>query len=111
MIDYCVQDGIALSYLKVTFFKNNDSCDDDYYLNQLSLIYEYSGNLKKDALMHILIYNEKDELIQFLVKRLDKGERLEEDGTDFVNLPRNELISRIVVCVTAHPLDFHQFKF
>lgn len=111
MINYCVQDGIDLRCLKVTFFKNNDTYDNDYYLNQLSFIYEYSGKLKEDALMHILIYNEKDELIQFLVKRLDEGEWLEEDDDDFVNLPRNELISRIVVCVTSHPLNFHQFKF
>ena len=111
MVDYCLQEGSGLTNLKVNFFKDNDVYDNDYFLNQLSLTYEYSGNLPEDVLMYILIYNEKDELIKFLVIRLDEGKNVEEEGEDFINLPHKELISRIVVCVTSHPLNFHKFKF
>lgn len=111
MVDYCIQEGGGLTDLKVNFFKDNDIYDDDYFLDQLSLTYEYSGRLSEDILMYILIYNEKDELIQFLLTRLDEGEWVEEEGEDFINMPHGEMISRIVVCTTAHPLNFHNLSF
>ena len=106
IVDYYIPKECGLTNLKVNFFKNNDIYDDDYFLDQLSLTYEYSGRLSKDVLMYILIYNEKDELIQFLLTRLDEGDWEEEEGEDFINIPHGEKISHIVICTTFHPINF-----
>ena len=105
------QPGTGLTELNMLFFKENENDEDGYFANQLQVNYDYSGKLATDLLMYILIYNDSDELIDYGLKRLDEGKRDEEDDSEFLNIPHDELISRIDVITTTHPVEFYNPKF
>ena len=92
-------------------FKENENDEDGYFANQLQVNYDYSGRLTTDLLMYILIYNDQDELIYYGLKRLDEGKQDEEEDSIFLNIPHGELISRIDVVTTTHPIEFYNPKF
>ena len=105
------QPGTGLTELNMLFFKENENNEDGYFANQLQVNYDYSGKLATDLLMYILVYNDSDELIDYSLKRLDEGARDEEDDSEFLNIPHDELISRIDVITTTHPVEFYNPKF
>ena len=101
----------GLEELNILFLKNNEYSDDEYFANQLTFNYDYSGSVKQDLLMYILMYNTDDELVQYALKRIDEGNWDEEEESYFINVPRGECISHIDVVTTTHPLEFHHFSF
>lgn len=105
------QPGTGLTELNMLFFKENENDEDGYFANQLQVNYDYSGRLTTDLLMYILIYNDQDELIYYGLKRLDEGKQDEEEDSIFLNIPHGELISRIDVVTTTHPIEFYNPKF
>ena len=105
------QPGTGLTELNMLFFKENENDEDGYFANQLQVNYDYSGKLATDLLMYIMVYNDSDELIDYSLKRLDEGARDEEDDSEFLNIPHDELISRIDVITTTHPVEFYNPKF
>lgn len=105
------QSGTGLTELNMLFFKENENDEDGYFANQLQVNYDYSGRLTTDLLMYILIYNDQDELIYYGLKRLDEGKQDEEEDSIFLNIPHGELISRIDVVTTTHPIEFYNPKF
>lgn len=105
------QPGTGLTELNMLFFKENENDENGYFANQLQVNYDYSGKLETDLLMYIMVYNDGDELIYYSLMRLDEGERDEEDGSCFLNIPHGELISRIDVITTTHPIVFYSPKF
>lgn len=105
------QPGTGLSELNLMFFKEHEYEDDEYFANQLSVKFDYSGKIKTDLLMYILIYNDRDELINFALKRLDSGDMDEEEDDAFMNIPHGELVSRIDVVTTTHPIELYNPKF
>ena len=105
------QPGTGLTELNMLFFKENENDEEGYFANQLQVNFDYSGRLITDLLMYILIYNDQDELIYYGLKRLDEGKQDEEEDSTFLNIPHEELISRIDVVTTTHPIEFYNPKF
>lgn len=104
LVQYVIEEYIGISEIKSVFFKGHEN-DGEYWTNQLSFTTIFSGKVKTRSLMYFLFYNEENELVEWLVKDIWDKNYKNKTMKDFVNLPLNVKIERIIVYVGVHPSD------
>ena len=104
LVKYVIEGYTGLSDIKCAFFKDNKN-ESVYWRNQLTYTFILSGEVKIRSLLYFLFYNENNELVEWCVKDIPEGNYKNKAAKDFVNLPLNAKIGRIMVYVGAHPQD------
>lgn len=106
LIRHYVESYSGLSEVKCVFVKAHKN-DSPYWANQLNYSLLLNGKPENDLLAYYLFYNEKKELIDYWVERIDGGKNYNHKHyQSFANFPPCEKICRVIVYVGPHPLNY-----
>ncbi|MBQ6979061.1 MAG: hypothetical protein IJQ07_00245 [Clostridia bacterium] len=106
MIKYYLEDYSGLTDLKSVFVKKHKN-DSVYWANQLNYSLMVNGKTDKDSLIYYLFYNDKKELIEYRVERIDGDKKYKDKFyQSFFNFPPCEKICKVIVYAGPHPLNY-----